>query len=69
MTPEPLPLPIILASASPRRQELLELLGIPFEIVPSLADETASGGGAERVRTLALRKAEDVALRMPDRVV
>lgn len=32
---KPSPLPLILASSSPRRQELIALLGIPFLIVPS----------------------------------
>lgn len=31
---------LILASQSPRRRELLGALGIPFEVVPSHADET-----------------------------
>jgi len=31
---------IILASASPRRQELLKLLDIPFKVIPSDVDET-----------------------------
>ena len=30
---------IILASASPRRKEILEMLKIPFEVIPSEADE------------------------------
>src|SRR5438552_800546 len=33
--------PLILASQSPRRKELLEVLGIPFSVVVSMADETA----------------------------
>ena len=32
--------PIILASASPRRREILTSLGIAFEVQPSGADET-----------------------------
>ena len=31
---------LILASASPRRRELLQLLGIPFEVVPADVNET-----------------------------
>lgn len=65
----PSAVPIVLASSSPRRQELLALLNIPFEIVPSFADETAEGTGADRVYALAQRKAEDVAARMPGRTV
>ena len=61
--------PLILASASPRRQELLGFYGIPFEVVPSGAEEDAQGTGKEQVRQLARRKCEDVALRYPDRLV
>ncbi|MBP3650131.1 MAG: septum formation protein Maf [Clostridia bacterium] len=61
--------PMILASASPRRQELLGFYGIPFEVVPSGAEEDATGSGQERVRQLARRKCEDVAARYPDRLV
>ncbi|MBE5801487.1 MAG: septum formation protein Maf [Clostridiales bacterium] len=61
--------PMVLASASPRRQELLAHYGIPFEVIPSAADEDATGSGAERVKELARRKCEDVASRYPDRLV
>ena len=61
--------PLILASASPRRQELLGFYGIPFEVIPSGAEEDASGSGEEQVRQLARRKCEDVAARYPDRMV
>lgn len=61
--------PLVLASASPRRQELLALLRIPFEVIPSTADETVSGNGRERVKVLAQRKGEEVAARLNDRVV
>lgn len=60
---------LVLASASPRRQELLSLLSIPFETVPSQADETISGSGEKRVMALALRKGSEVAARFPDRAV
>jgi len=54
---------IILASGSPRRRELLSLLGLPFEVITSEADEyTPPEWTPERiVRSLALRKAEAVA--------
>ena len=61
--------PLILASASPRRQDLLGFYGIPFEVIPSGAEEDASGSGEEQVRQLARRKCEDVAARYPDRMV
>jgi septum formation protein len=65
------PLPrIILASASPRRQELLGLTGLTFEILPSEVDEgEVAGEPAEVARRLAERKAEDVAARHPDALV
>ncbi|MHA6533577.1 Maf family protein [Paenibacillus sp. BAC0078] len=51
---------IILASGSPRRRELLSLLGLPFEVMVSDADESTPPGltPEEIVRILALRKAE-----------
>ncbi len=61
--------PMVLASASPRRQELLGFYGIPFEVVPSGADEDAIGTGQEQVQLLARRKCEDVAQRCPGRLV
>ncbi len=61
--------PMVLASASPRRQELLGFYGIPFEVIPSGADEDAAGDGREQVRELARRKCRDVAARCPGRLV
>lgn len=51
---------IILASGSPRRRELLSLLGLPFEVISSDVDESTPPGltPEDIVRTLALRKAE-----------
>jgi len=62
---------IILASASPRRQELLALLGIRFEMIPSRADENFFAGESpeEHVLRLARAKAEDVAAQNPGRWV
>lgn len=52
---------LILASGSPRRREILQNLGIPFEIVTSDADESCSlTSPAELVRELAARKGEAV---------
>ena len=50
---------LILASQSPRRKELLGLLGIPFEIQVSQADETMDphGDPAEQVAQVSRRKA------------
>ena len=62
--------PLVLASASPRRRELLAALGLPFEAVPSHADETGGGGDPARLaRALALRKARAVAAARPDAAV
>lgn len=54
---------IILASSSPRRQELLQNLGLEFQIHPSGVDETVVDGlkPSEVVELLAERKATDVA--------
>lgn len=61
---------IILASASPRRREILSLGGVPFEVCPA-ADETAPENlaPADRVLTLARSKASQVAAQYADRVV
>ena len=62
--------PLVLASASPRRLELVSLLGIPFEVIPSRAEENdVTGSGKVRVRVLARRKGEEVAARLPGRTV
>ncbi len=62
---------IILASASPRRRELLEQVGIPFTVDTSDADETMPEGcaPAEYVEELSGRKARAVAGRHPDEIV
>lgn len=54
--------PIILASASPRRKQLLESIGLKFRIDPSDADESYPEGMQPReiVQMLALRKAVSV---------
>ena len=62
--------PIILASQSPRRRELLSHYGIPFVVDPSEADEEhVDGSGAERVQKLAYAKCREVASRHPGRMV
>ncbi len=66
--PQPL---LILASASPRRQELLAAAGIAFEIIPSEADEETREGESpeDYVGRLALNKATEVAGKHPHRWV
>ena len=53
---------LILASTSPRRKELITLLGMPFDVVPSLADEDTpdTWNAVQVVEELALRKAQAV---------
>lgn len=52
---------IILASASPRRKEILEQVGITFEVIPSKKEEVISGQlPAEVVEELSYQKAMDV---------
>ncbi|MEE1321570.1 MAG: Maf family protein [Acutalibacteraceae bacterium] len=61
----------IVASASPRRREILENAGYFFEIIPSDADETVKGGLSpeETVCELSRRKALSVLSENPDAVV
>lgn len=61
---------IILASASPRRKELMASLQLKFEIMPSDADESVPGDWSpERIVTeLALRKANAVREQYPTQV-
>jgi septum formation protein len=64
---------LILASASPRRSQLLAEAGYRFEVVPSSVDEAALAGShadaAEYAGQLALAKARDVAGRFPNHLV
>ncbi len=62
---------IILASSSPRRKELLEKIGLKFEIVPSDFEEDMNQKMSpnELAKTLAFGKAESVAKNSPDSVV
>ncbi len=57
---------LVLASASPRRQELLRLLKLKFEVIPSLYEETPGGKQepAPLVINHALGKAQEVAKRL-----
>jgi septum formation protein len=59
--------PLILASASPRREELLRLLGLDFQVIPSRADETffINEKPAEHVLRLAENKAYTIAQAHP----
>jgi septum formation protein len=59
--------PLILASASPRRRELLSAAGVVFEVVPSDVPEQPAPGETAAVfaRRVAREKALDVARRRP----
>ncbi|MFH1369922.1 MAG: nucleoside triphosphate pyrophosphatase [Planctomycetota bacterium] len=64
---------LILASASPRRKQLLAEAGYKFKVVPSSVDEgTFACEGvapAEHAKQLALAKAKDIAEKFPDCLV
>jgi len=61
---------VVLASGSPRRRQLLELIGIEHEVVPSNIDETMRPREMPRrhAERLAREKASAVANRQPDRI-
>jgi len=63
--------PLILASESPRRAELLRELGVEFQIVPGGVREVEGGhlSAEETARINAWRKARAVARKNPDAVV
>lgn len=58
---------VYLASASPRRRELLTQIGVRWELLPGEADEATRGGeaAADYVRRVALAKARDAFARIP----
>ena len=62
---------IVLASQSPRRRELLEVLGLPFSVVVSTADETVLAGESPEayVARVARAKGQEVASRVTDSLV
>ena len=62
-------LQFVLASASPRRRELMELLGAaPLKILPAVGEERADPGltGGALAEALALHKAREVAVQCSD---
>ncbi|MBC8243124.1 MAG: septum formation protein Maf [Verrucomicrobia bacterium] len=63
--------PVILASSSPRRSELLTSMNIEFEIVPSHAEETMEGSDfiPDLCETNARAKAEPIAELHPECLV
>lgn len=64
--------PLVLASASPRRQSLLAGQGLHFEVVPSVVKEPEPEPGeapADYAARMARIKGADVAARHPDKIV
>jgi len=53
--------PVILASGSPRRHELLGYMGVPFEVLTTDVDETVADPTPDCALELALRKARAAA--------
>lgn len=63
--------PLILASASPRRREICDLLGLTYEVIPAVGEEPLDLALPlqEAVLRVARAKAEEVAARHPGRLV
>jgi len=61
-TREPLPPVLCLASASPRRRELLEQIGVPHLVQPADLDETRRGGESPEAYVLRLARAKAEAI-------
>ena len=62
-------LPLILASGSPRRRELLDLMGLTYTVETPDADESFSGRPSETVMEISRRKATAVAARHSDSII
>jgi septum formation protein len=61
---------LILASGSPRRKELLERIGLEFEVIPSGAEEVITKQNpSEVVEELSLQKASDIAAQIPEGII
>jgi septum formation protein len=71
--PEKYQAPVILASVSPRRRQLMYEAGYEFTVVPPQVDESAFAADqadpVEYAKRLALVKAKSVALKYPDSIV
>ena len=65
------PVQLILASSSPRRRQLLELLGLKFEVRSANIDESIQGGETPSayVERVAMLKAVRVATQMPQALI
>lgn len=63
-------LPLVLASASPRRRELLGLLGMPFQVMVPDGEEIVADTDPEKVtEDLSRQKAQAVAEKITDGIV
>lgn len=62
-------LPLILASGSPRRRELLDLIGLTYTVETPDVDESFSGRPSETVMEISRRKAAAVAARHSDSII
>lgn len=60
---------VILASQSPRRRELLSLIGVPHEVRPADVDETYRAGEVPRAHAIRLAREKVAAIAEPDAVV
>lgn len=58
-------LPLILASASPRRRELLERVGVPITVLPADVDESAHDGEDPGAYVLRIARAKAAAIARP----
>lgn len=62
-------LPLILASGSPRRRELLDFMGLTYTVETPDVDESFSGRPSETVMEISRRKAAAVAARHSDSII
>ncbi len=62
---------LVLASASPRRREICEKLGLVFDVIPALGEESLdlSKPLSDAVMAVARTKSEEVAARYPGQLV
>lgn len=62
---------LVLASASPRRKELLSTLGVPFSVMTSDVEETSVQANTVQnyVKEVALLKTRDIATKCPNQCV
>ena len=69
---KPLPFPLVLASGSPARRELLDRAGCPFDVLPANIDEPTGAGITDiraYVQDVAWLKAEAVAGKVAEGII